>query len=721
MIAFANLALMGGLLAVAAPILLHIAHRRRFQRQPWGAMRFLVDVAVARKRRLQVDHWLLLSVRCTMLACLALALMRPIWSTAGSGPGLEREGAVAAVLMIDDSLSASAGRGSAVFTDVQDVAESYLATLGRGDEISVILGSRRGEAVADPLFAVDAVRDQVAKAAPTAVASDMAALIEAGLAQLSRHVNPHAELVIVTDGFRDGWRDLDGPRWRELRRRLTPDEDAGGAPRIVILQPAAAPSGINLAITDVRVDRTLIPVGREVGIRVRLASTSGTGVERVVLRISVNGRPVAERAIEITAATTRDEVFSHIFSAAGSHVVEARVEGARDLVPGDDARAVAVRVESGVDILLVEGDPGQSEVYGSLGLVAAALDPTGDGSGLFRVHRRTAGQFDRGDLEDMRVVILGDVPALEPATVAALEAFIVAGGGVLVGLGPQTDIALANRFWARGGHGFLPAALGHPSPVSGTGQVQVMSSTHAALAPFAEVPADAAWQSIRVRRHVPFLGSAAQLGDFERLLVLDDGEPLLILRRRGRGQVALFGTTLDTRWTDLPRHAAFVPLLYGVVADLAAAVLPPRNLRPGDRLSWIPPVDFAGAVDLAGPEGTGVPLSEGTWEGRRAYYSPPVMTPGGYHLRAPGVDLRFSIAADPAESALEPVTSAIIQQACGPQATDLAGTTAVTAAFDAGRYRAVELWRWLIALCVLLLFVESLLTWRSPRSAPGAA
>lgn len=715
MIAFANLALVGGLLAIAAPVLIHIAHRRRFQSVRWGAMRFLVDVAVARKRRLQVDHWLLLCVRCAVLLCLALAMMRPIWSTPGAGVGLERTGSVAAVVVIDDSLSASAGRGTSVFTEVQDLATAYLATLGRGDEISVIIGSRRGEAVADPFFAVDGVREVVMKTAPTAVASDMAALIEAGLAQFAQHVNPHGELVIVTDGYHDGWRDLDGARWQELRRRLAGGDETRPAPRLVVLSPTSPPSGINLAITDLSVDRALVPVGREVGIRVRLACTSGTGVERVALRVSVNGRPVAERVIDITAATRREEVFSHVFTAAGSHLVEARVEGARDLVPGDDARALAVRVESGVDVLLVEGTPGRG-VDGSLGLVAAALDPTGDGSGLFRAHRRAAAQFERADLEGMRVVVLGDVPALEPGTVAALESFVVAGGGVLVGLGPNTDIGLANRFWARSGHGFLPAALVSASSVAGEGGIDAVGQGHSALAPFADVPAAETWQGVRVWRQIAFEQAAQEGADLDRLLQLDDGSLLLTLRRRGHGQVALFGTTLDASWTDLPRHAAFVPLIQGVVAELGAVVLPPRNLRPGDRLSWIPPSTFQGALDLAGPDGAGVALTEGTWEGRRAYFSPPVTQTGGYHLRGPGADVRFALAADAQESALEPLDDAVVESAGGPTAIHLRGEADVAAAFTGGGQNTAELWRWLILLCVAFLFVESILTVRSPRS-----
>ena len=43
MIGFANLILLSGLAAAAAPVLIHIAHRRRHHAVRWAAMRFLAE------------------------------------------------------------------------------------------------------------------------------------------------------------------------------------------------------------------------------------------------------------------------------------------------------------------------------------------------------------------------------------------------------------------------------------------------------------------------------------------------------------------------------------------------------------------------------------------------------------------------------------------------------------------------------------------------------
>ena len=79
MIEILNPALLGGLVSVAAPIIVHIAHRRKIRSIDWGAMRFLMAMFARNRRRLLIEQWLLLAVRMLILACLGLALLRPAW------------------------------------------------------------------------------------------------------------------------------------------------------------------------------------------------------------------------------------------------------------------------------------------------------------------------------------------------------------------------------------------------------------------------------------------------------------------------------------------------------------------------------------------------------------------------------------------------------------------------------------------------------------------
>lgn len=710
MIGLANLALVGGLVAVAAPILVHIAHRRRYRIARWGAMRFLVDLVAAQRRRLVLEHWILLAIRCLAVACLALALCRPYWTLSEGGAGVERLGAVAAVVLIDDSPSAAAGREGETIDAIRHLADAYLDTLDKGDEISVITGSTRNAPAADPFFDGEAAREVVAQTAPTAVASDIPDLLEAGLAQLGRHINPHTEIVLVSDGFASGWNLSAQARWHDLSQRFAA---TGQGPRLVLVLPERIPAGLNVAVTDLRSDRSLIGVGSEVGLRVRVTCQGDQGDERVTLRLYIDGRQVGERQLDLPAGESREEAFPCVFTDPGAHLVEARIDGARDLISLDDRRSLSVQVESGVEVLLVEGRAGSGST-GSLGLLATALDPAGDGDGLFRVRRMAAVDFGREDLEGARVLVLGDVPALDPAAVAAIEAFVVAGGGVLVAPGPHTDLDLASRFWSRGGHGFLPASFAGLQEVGGS-VVHAVDVSHGALAAFAEVDAQV-WERVRIRRFAHFGEEARRSPDIHTLVALDDGNPILVARRRGHGLVVQSATTLDDQWNDLPLHALYVPLVRGIAAELASVILPPRNLRPGERLCWVPPVGFSGDPTAVGPEGRGIPIAEGTWEGRKAFFSPPLIQTGGYQMRAPGVDLTFAMAISPAEAELAPLSDQDLRATLGEGVMIRRGPQAVAETFADERSRPVELWRWILGLGLVLLIAEIVITARMPRA-----
>ena len=69
-----NPALLWGGLAVMSPILIHLLSKRRFQVVAWAAMDFLLDADRQNRRRIRLEHLLLLLLRC-LIILLAVALV----------------------------------------------------------------------------------------------------------------------------------------------------------------------------------------------------------------------------------------------------------------------------------------------------------------------------------------------------------------------------------------------------------------------------------------------------------------------------------------------------------------------------------------------------------------------------------------------------------------------------------------------------------------------
>src|SRR3954468_5317157 len=106
---FLNLLLAGGLVAVSAPIIIHLLHRSRVMPYDWGAMMFLEELMAERAQRLRMQEILLLLVRAMIVACLALALMRPAIKSPTAGVR-SADTHTSAVVLLDDSYSMNVGR-----------------------------------------------------------------------------------------------------------------------------------------------------------------------------------------------------------------------------------------------------------------------------------------------------------------------------------------------------------------------------------------------------------------------------------------------------------------------------------------------------------------------------------------------------------------------------------------------------------------------------------
>ena len=89
-----------GLLAVAVPIIIHLLLRQRPRPLPWAAMRWLLAAHREASRKWKLTNWLLLFLRCLVVALLALAVARPALPGLGGGAHL--------VLVVDRSASMGA-------------------------------------------------------------------------------------------------------------------------------------------------------------------------------------------------------------------------------------------------------------------------------------------------------------------------------------------------------------------------------------------------------------------------------------------------------------------------------------------------------------------------------------------------------------------------------------------------------------------------------------
>src|SRR5437773_10075730 len=97
---FLNLSLLLGAAAFSIPIIIHLFHKSRFKIVKWGAMHLLEAVLRTNQRRIQIEQWILLAIRCIIPVLLALAMARPLWKGASNLIG---EAKTSTVVLLDNS------------------------------------------------------------------------------------------------------------------------------------------------------------------------------------------------------------------------------------------------------------------------------------------------------------------------------------------------------------------------------------------------------------------------------------------------------------------------------------------------------------------------------------------------------------------------------------------------------------------------------------------
>lgn len=75
--AFLNVYLLGGLALLGVPILVHLMMRQKPRRLPFPAFRFLRQQQKINRRRMRLQHLLLMALRMAVLAALCFALAQP--------------------------------------------------------------------------------------------------------------------------------------------------------------------------------------------------------------------------------------------------------------------------------------------------------------------------------------------------------------------------------------------------------------------------------------------------------------------------------------------------------------------------------------------------------------------------------------------------------------------------------------------------------------------
>ena len=699
---------------VAIPIAIHLWRRQTPRIERWAAMQFLRAAIDRHARRLRIESLLLLLVRCLLLALLALAVAEPFQeadSVAVLGTRRTHK-----VLLLDGSLSMSAQSGSESRFDrarkqareiVQLSSASDTFNLCRiGNAASPVIIRRPAHDPADVLREIDRV--------PLLDDSGDIAGALRQVQELLHEVPPEqpTEVYILSDFQATNWSGDTPAQESQLRQAL---KDLATRSRLFLVDAGnGVPS--NVALRALNTPDLVALSGRPFRVEVDIASFSADEETRS-LEVLVDNVVRASQPVTLPAWSEQKVTATLRIPDSGSSVViEARI--GPDAIASDNQIRRVVASRKSLDVLLVDGHPSDSLAESASGFLKLALSPTPSAgsnpsalSSVFQPTVCTSVELAEMDLSRYDGIVLCDVAGLGEAEMARLTAFVHDGGGLVVGLGNQTD---REGFERTLGAALLPVDLlefaDHASePVL----FETRDLDHPVLSPF-RGRSDAGLATAPVSRYARVQPRSE--GNWRVILPFTTGDPAILERPLGRGRAVLVTTSLNDNWGHWVLWPSYVPLVNRLLQHSLEGRLRSDPVPVGSPIREVFSQPVEGTVLL--PSAKSVDALVETTDPETALFWPDTGVAGTYQLSAgPPVNQRksFAVNPDPQESdprslSPESLKRGLLAGTAFEWVTDVRSISRETTSAASGPTTYARPLIWSV---IALLFVEMLMAWRS--------
>jgi hypothetical protein len=601
---FLNPAMLLGMAGLALPVLAHLLSKRKFDIVHWGAMRFL-ELGQRTRRRIKLEELLLLLLRMGLIAIAVFAMSRP-WVKSSLFAGLTGGPSRDVVYIVDGSYSMGwEGRAVTPHAAATQWVHKALEKLRPGDTVGLLDARDQVRPEIDPLTSdFDLARAELEKLPAPAGSSRLIGAVNRAVTMLGTGTNLRRDVVILTDGQALAWSMQDQASRLRLDALLG---EASNRPDIWIVDVGSKGDveRVNYSVDALKLSRELTVPDFTVRVQTRVRQSGGTHTRRQVF-FEINGQRLDDKTLSVNLPPSGDAVvqFEHRFAKTGTYVISVSLEP--DHLPGDNRSEAVVVIENSLPVLLIDGDPQSDPVLSETFYARAALTPGNVSSPWVKATVKNAREWTPADLEGQAAVFLCNVPRLTPEQWTALQAYVAAGGGLVVAPGDKVDSAAWNA-QVDAVPGFLPARLtavvdeetAEKQPVTITNEslqlpwitmfraeeteggfdfTRVRYAKWWQLAPASPVEAAPAVdgettesETSETDNQQPAVQMAARLST---------GDPGIVRLAHGRGSVVMLAGPVDDAWSTLPGSRALAPLLHEL-AFLSAGHQRGRNVEAG--------------------------------------------------------------------------------------------------------------------------------------------
>lgn len=513
-----------GLLAISIPIIIHLFNFHRYRKVYFTNVRFIRQLKQETQKRSQLKHLIILLLRILTIIFLVMAFAQPFIPVRQSVTDLNRKNMVAVYL--DNSFSMESVSGSIALLDLARNKARELAGAYRASDEFLLL-TNDFESRHNRLLSKEEYMQQLDEVTFSPVHRDLSEIFGRLSDERFQSGEMNHLVYLITDLQKNLF------DWNVISLDST---------QSLYLIPLSPENPSNLFIDSCWFENPVQTLLSQSNLKARVFNLSGTDLEKIPVRLSINGAQKGLANLDIPANRPVELEIPFINYEAGIH---SGVLTLQDFpVTYDDQFYFTYSVNEFIPVLNVfqyGPDPYLNAVFGK--------------DSAFVLEQSFTGSLDYTSFINYRLIILDGLDAISSGLSQELKRFVGNGGNLGVFPGNQTDLQSYNQLLISLGTGTY---LAMDTADTRTTSINLDHPVYRDVFEFIPENIDLP----RIQRYFPITRSTRS--DQEQLMMMENGNMLLCVQSVGNGLVYLSSVGLQDSFSNFQKHSVFVPTMYNM-------------------------------------------------------------------------------------------------------------------------------------------------------------
>jgi hypothetical protein len=508
-------------LSLAIPVVIHLFNFRRYQKVYFSNVQFLKEVKEQQSSRRNLRERLILASRLLALTFLVLAFTRPFIADQHTvNPGSQQ----AVSVFIDNSYSMQTlnSEGS-LLDEAKQRAREIASAYSLNDRFQLLTQDFEGKH--QRLLNRQEFNDAIDAVKISAQSRTLQQIISRQQSLLQTQAGSKLSTFIISDF--------------QKQATGTPalKTDTGLNVNLVQLKGNSLP---NVAVDSVWLISAVHRPNETEKLVVKLHNYAGQDAKGVPLKILFNGTQKALGSFSIKARAVRQDTLT--FSGLQAGWQQGQVQLQDNPVIFDNQFYFTFNVKAQMPVLLVNG--GQPNKY---------LQAAFSADAFFAPSNTNEGSVNYAGLNIYPLIVLSDIKSVSTGLAQQLRAYVAKGGTLAVFPADGADLASYRSL-------LQPAGAAYPEKlITGATRVSALNLQNSLFKTvFEDVPRS---PDLPVVQKYYELSAGTQTSS-ESLMELPGRQPFWAGYRSGAGKIYVSAVPLQEDYSNLPRHALLLPILY---------------------------------------------------------------------------------------------------------------------------------------------------------------